>query len=80
MSISNKICVAGHLPGRTERGGEYGCCAQMANNMGPWTTSAAYHQETNTQVCESPWLLTRLADCSDRIIILQLKESKNRRD
>lgn len=38
----------GHCPGKIERGGEYGLWAQMANNMGPWTISAAYHQETVT--------------------------------
>lgn len=45
---SHQICVVGHLPDKIEREGKRGLCAQMANNMGPWTTSAAYHQEPNT--------------------------------
>lgn len=56
--------MEGHFPGKTETVCERGVCAQMADNMGAWTTSAAYHQETvnhththgHTQLCESPWL------------------------
>lgn len=37
----DQMCVAGRLPDKTKREVERGLCAQMANNMGPWTTSAA---------------------------------------
>lgn len=39
---------AGNLPDKRKRKEDCGCCAQMAYNMCPWTTSAAYHQETST--------------------------------
>ena len=45
---SHQTCRDGHFPGKMERESEFGLCAQMVDNMGPWTTVEAYARDTVT--------------------------------